>query len=150
MQRSSDVLSASKSFAALLLPPHVQQALRDAGFRRPSPVQEAALPLARLGADLIVQAKAGTGKTLVFAAAAVERVDVANGAPQVGGACRRRRRRRTHAPRWPRPRQRRHVRQGGRASLQASCSGTKLPSRVYITDCSLAVLTLAAAGLPPA
>ena len=149
MQRSSDVLSASKSFAALLLPPHVQQALRDPGFRRPSPVQAAGRPLARLGADLIVQAKAGTGKTLVFAAAAVERVDVANGAPQVGGACRRRRRR-THALHWPGPRQRRHVRQGGRASLLASSSGTKLPSRVYMTDCSLAVLTLAAAGLPPA
>lgn len=97
MQRSLDVLSASKSFATLLLPPHVQQALRDAGFRRPSPVQEAALPLARLGTDLIVQAKAGTGKTLVFAAAAVERVDLTNGAPQVRGGTRRCRRR-THAP----------------------------------------------------
>lgn len=85
MQRTADVLAASKSWAGLLLPPHVEMALRDAGFRRPSPVQEAALPLARVGADLIVQAKAGTGKTLVFAIPAVESVDTSNGAPQVCG-----------------------------------------------------------------
>ena len=82
-RRTVDVLSSSRSFASLLLPPHIEQALREAGFRRPSPVQEAALPLARLGADLIVQAKAGTGKTLVFAVAAVERVDTACALPQV-------------------------------------------------------------------
>ncbi|EFN53228.1 hypothetical protein CHLNCDRAFT_12993, partial [Chlorella variabilis] len=70
-------------FEGLLLPPHILQALHEAGFRRPSPVQEAALPLARMGTDLIVQAKAGTGKTLVFAVAAVERVDLANSSPQV-------------------------------------------------------------------
>lgn len=85
VQRSADVLATSKSWAGLLLPPHVEAALRDAGFRRPSPVQEAALPLARLGADLIVQAKAGTGKTLVFAIPAVERVDLSNPAPQARG-----------------------------------------------------------------
>lgn len=81
--RTLDVLSSAKSFAGLLLPPAIGQALKEAGFRRPSPVQEAALPLARMGTDLIVQAKAGTGKTLVFAVAAVERVDLSNGAPQV-------------------------------------------------------------------
>ena len=84
-RRTLDVLAGTKSFAGLLLPPHIEQALRDAGYRRPSPVQEAALPLARMGTDLVVQAKAGTGKTLVFAVAAVERVDVNNGAPQVRG-----------------------------------------------------------------
>ena len=95
-RRTLDVLAGTKSFAGLLLPPHIEQALRDAGFRRPSPVQEAALPLARMGTDLVVQAKAGTGKTLVFAVAAVERVDVTNGAPQVGGPASRPRH--THAP----------------------------------------------------
>lgn len=81
-RRTADVLSAARGWGALLLPPALEAALRGAGFRRPSPVQEAALPLARLGADLIVQAKAGTGKTLVFAAAAAERVDLGNPAPQ--------------------------------------------------------------------
>lgn len=84
-RRTADVLAASKSWAGMLLPPHIEQALRAAGFRRPSPVQEAALPLARLGASLIVQAKAGTGKTLVFAAAAAERVELACSQPQVRG-----------------------------------------------------------------
>ena len=32
----------------------------------PSPVQRAAIPLGRLGADLVVQAKSGTGKTVTF------------------------------------------------------------------------------------
>lgn len=83
--RTLDVVASAKSFSSLLLPQHIEQALREAGFRRPSPVQEAALPLARLGTDLIVQAKAGTGKTLVFAVAAVERVDLSSAAPQVRG-----------------------------------------------------------------
>jgi superfamily II DNA/RNA helicase len=39
---------------------------------QPSPVQLAAIPLARLGVDLIAQAKSGTGKTLVFVVAALE------------------------------------------------------------------------------
>ena len=100
-RRTLDVLAGTKSFAGLLLPPHIEQALRDAGFRRPSPVQEAALPLARMGTDLVVQAKAGTGKTLVFAVAAVERVDISNGAPQVGAPASGPRR--THAPPGMRP-----------------------------------------------
>ena len=122
MQRSADVLSASKSFASLLLPPHVQQALRDAGFRRPSPVQEAALPLARLGADLIVQAKAGTGKTLVFAAAAVERVDLANAAPQVRGAAGPAAAARMHR-RPPGPRRRQPAQRGAGARSRAPSGG---------------------------
>jgi hypothetical protein len=32
----------------------------------PSPVQRAAIPLGRLGADLVVRAKSGTGKTVTF------------------------------------------------------------------------------------
>lgn len=81
--RSADVLAESRSFAALLVPPHIVAALRDYGIRAPSPVQHAAVPLARLGADLIVQAKAGTGKTVVFAVAVAERVDLAQRVPQV-------------------------------------------------------------------
>jgi ATP-dependent RNA helicase DDX20 len=83
MDRTLDVLGDAPSFADLLLPTATVHALRAAGFLRPSPVQQAAIPLARLGADLIVQAKAGTGKTLVFAVAAAERVDGANCLPQV-------------------------------------------------------------------
>eukprot|EP00967_Tisochrysis_lutea_P101596 scaffold152557_cov20-Tisochrysis_lutea.AAC.1 len=49
-------------------------ALAACGFERPSPVQEAAIPLGRVGSDLIVQAKSGTGKTAVFAIICLERL----------------------------------------------------------------------------
>ena len=49
--------------------------LADAGFRIPSPVQRSAIPLGRLGADLVVQAKSGTGKTVTFGAILLDRVD---------------------------------------------------------------------------
>ncbi len=48
--------------------------------------QEAAVPLARAGADLVVQAKSGTGKTAVFGIAAVERARLDLPAPQVAAA----------------------------------------------------------------
>ena len=45
------------------------------------------MPLARSGADLVVQAKSGTGKTLVFGVAAVELVRLDVPLPQVLAAC---------------------------------------------------------------
>ena len=44
------------------------------------------MPLARSGADLVVQAKSGTGKTLVFGVAAVELVRLDVPLPQVPAA----------------------------------------------------------------
>jgi len=46
--------------------------LNKAGFYKPSPIQLQALPLALLGIDLLIQAKSGTGKTLVFSITALE------------------------------------------------------------------------------
>ena len=46
------------------------------------------MPLARSGADLVVQAKSGTGKTLVFGIAAVELVRLNVPLPQVPAAAR--------------------------------------------------------------
>ena len=40
--------------------------MNDAGYTHPSPVQWSTLPLANIGVDLVIQAKSGTGKTLVF------------------------------------------------------------------------------------
>lgn len=82
--RTSDVRPAAESFAEFLLPEWLLKGLNDAGFMQPSPVQEAAIPQARCGADLVVQAKSGTGKTAVFGVIAAERVDVSNPNPQVG------------------------------------------------------------------
>ena len=66
-----------------MVPEPLVAALAAAGFERPSPVQKAAIPLGRTGADLIVQAKSGTGKTVVFAIICLERVKLAANTTQV-------------------------------------------------------------------
>ncbi len=82
-QRTADVIAEATSFHDLLLPQAMVNALAAAGFQRPSPVQQEAIPLGRVGSDLIVQAKSGTGKTVVFAGICLERVDRDIGRPQV-------------------------------------------------------------------
>jgi ATP-dependent RNA helicase RhlB len=52
----------------------LQQGLADAGFIHCTPIQAAALPLALQGKDLAGQAQTGTGKTLAFALAALQRL----------------------------------------------------------------------------
>ena len=44
----------------------IQQAISDAGFKEPSPVQKEAIPLILGGSDIIAQAQTGTGKTAAF------------------------------------------------------------------------------------
>ena len=53
--RTNDIEGDASSFRELILPEELLSALSSAGFKRPSPVQYEAIPLARLGADLIVQ-----------------------------------------------------------------------------------------------
>ena len=65
----------------LLLPGAVCGALRRAGFAAPAAVQAQALPAGRAGADLLVQARAGSGKTLAFAVLALERAARSTGRP---------------------------------------------------------------------
>lgn len=52
----------------------IQNALRDMGFERPTPVQALAVPLALEGKDLLIQARTGTGKTGAFALPILERI----------------------------------------------------------------------------
>ena len=49
---------------------------RESGFVRPSPIQLAAIPNAKIGLDMIVQAKSGTGKTCVYVVTALEMLKV--------------------------------------------------------------------------
>lgn len=72
--RTDDVWSDAESFAELGISERVLRGLSAAGYLRPSPVQRAVIPRGRLGGDLIVQAKSGTGKTVVFAVIALEAV----------------------------------------------------------------------------
>jgi ATP-dependent RNA helicase RhlE len=54
------------SFSGLALAPELLDAVRDAGYTHPTPIQEQAIPLALAGRDLIGLAQTGTGKTAGF------------------------------------------------------------------------------------
>ncbi|KAJ1656038.1 hypothetical protein IWQ61_004325 [Dispira simplex] len=60
-------------FEDLVANPELLQALKTAGYCQPSPIQWKAIPLGRLGFDLVAQAKSGTGKTIVFAILVLEK-----------------------------------------------------------------------------
>ncbi|TGZ72052.1 hypothetical protein CRM22_002309 [Opisthorchis felineus] len=66
---------SSVRFSDLHVAPLVLRGLTDNGFSRPSPVQVKAIPLGRMGLDLIVQAKSGTGKTVVFVVVLLESIN---------------------------------------------------------------------------
>lgn len=57
---------ATISFDQLDLAPEVLNAVRDAGYTHPTPIQQQAIPLAMAGRDLIGLAQTGTGKTAGF------------------------------------------------------------------------------------
>jgi superfamily II DNA/RNA helicase len=68
-----------RSFSDLGVDDAVVKALADAGIFDPFPIQELSLPMALAGADIIGQARTGTGKTLAFGIPLVQRVDPAAG-----------------------------------------------------------------------
>ena len=55
-----------KNFTEMNISEAVLAKLRRLGIDTATPVQEKAVPLVRSGADVIVQAPTGTGKTLAF------------------------------------------------------------------------------------
>ncbi|KAJ3217610.1 DExD/H-box ATP-dependent RNA helicase dhh1 [Dinochytrium kinnereticum] len=50
--------------------------LFEAGFEKPSPIQEEAIPIALAGRDILARAKNGTGKTGAFVVPTLDRIDV--------------------------------------------------------------------------
>ncbi|MFA6035412.1 MAG: DEAD/DEAH box helicase [Candidatus Micrarchaeia archaeon] len=51
------------------------QALHEMGFKEPTPIQAAAIPLAMQGEDVIGQAQTGSGKTVAFGIPIMEKMD---------------------------------------------------------------------------
>ncbi|MCI0427601.1 MAG: DEAD/DEAH box helicase [Nitrospiraceae bacterium] len=62
------------TFADMNLPQSLAQRLTQAGLMAPTPVQQAAIPLALKGLDIMAQAKTGSGKTLAFLLPIIEQV----------------------------------------------------------------------------
>lgn len=52
------------------------------GFEKPSPVQEAAIPVALAGRDILARAKNGTGKTGAFLIPTLQLIDQTNNSIQ--------------------------------------------------------------------
>jgi superfamily II DNA/RNA helicase len=86
MKRSRDVrIEEDVEFDALITNKDLLKGIKASGYERPSPIQLKAIPLGRLGVDLIAQAKSGTGKTVVFGSIALEGIDLSVLDPQVYG-----------------------------------------------------------------
>lgn len=64
-----------ESFSELDLSPVMRQALKKAGFEKPSPIQGSLIPFALDGLDVIGQARTGTGKTAAFSIPILEQLD---------------------------------------------------------------------------
>ncbi|SIT82190.1 DEAD/DEAH box helicase [Edaphobacillus lindanitolerans] len=63
------------NFSEMNLKPFLQEAIRSIGFREPTPIQEAVIPLVLKGKSTIGQAHTGTGKTHSFLIPIIERTD---------------------------------------------------------------------------
>src|SRR6195952_4539444 len=62
------------TFADLGLSPEVVRAVTEAGYEKPSPIQEAAIPVALTGRDVLGIAQTGTGKTAAFTLPMIDRL----------------------------------------------------------------------------
>ena len=64
------------TFANLGVIDPIVRALDQVGITTPFPIQAMAIPIALAGADMIGQARTGTGKTLAFGVALLQRIVV--------------------------------------------------------------------------
>ncbi|MCB1648002.1 MAG: DEAD/DEAH box helicase [Gammaproteobacteria bacterium] len=64
------------SFAELDLPHFLQETLSKVGYEKPSPIQQATIPVLLQGRDVVGMAQTGTGKTAAFALPILSRIDL--------------------------------------------------------------------------
>lgn len=72
-------MSTTKTFADYGVEQTLCDSLAEVGITTPFPIQEMTLPLALNGADIIGQARTGTGKTLGFGLPMLQRIDTGQG-----------------------------------------------------------------------
>lgn len=80
---STEQTQETPSFSELGLAPAILQAVQQAGYETPSPIQAQSIPPLLAGRDLLGQAQTGTGKTAAFALPLLSRIDVKNKATQL-------------------------------------------------------------------
>jgi len=69
-------------FDNLELSSQLMQALNDAGYETPTPIQEQMIPAVLSGRDVVGQAQTGTGKTAAFALPILEKIELDQHEPQ--------------------------------------------------------------------
>ena len=72
----------SLPFSEFNLSQETNQAIREAGFTKPTPIQQKALPHVLAGKDVMGQAETGTGKTIAFILPIIEKIDSQRVSPQ--------------------------------------------------------------------
>lgn len=80
---SSETIETTVTFGDLALIEPLQQALRNVGYEKPSPIQLQAIPHLLEGKDLLGVAQTGTGKTAAFALPLLSRIDLNVKKPQI-------------------------------------------------------------------
>ncbi|RPA76092.1 DEAD-domain-containing protein [Ascobolus immersus RN42] len=70
-------------FEDLYIKREILMGVFEAGFEKPSPIQEETIPVALTGRDILARAKNGTGKTAAFVIPALERVNPKSNKTQV-------------------------------------------------------------------
>lgn len=74
--------NATTGFENLELSSQIMQALTDAGYETPTPIQEQMIPAFLAGRDVVGQAQTGTGKTAAFALPILDQIDLDQHEPQ--------------------------------------------------------------------
>jgi ATP-dependent RNA helicase DeaD len=72
---SSETFDTTKTFADLGLTAAVLEGLTKRGFKHPTRIQAALIPVALAGKDVLGQAKTGTGKTAAFGLPLLQKLD---------------------------------------------------------------------------
>lgn len=75
------------SFADLNLPAFLLSALKEVGYEKPSPIQQATIPIILSGSDVVGMAQTGTGKTAAFALPILSKIDLKQHHPQALVLC---------------------------------------------------------------
>lgn len=75
------------SFAELDLPQFLQDTLNKVGYEKPSPIQQATIPVLLQGKDVVGMAQTGTGKTAAFALPILAKIDVTQARTQALVLC---------------------------------------------------------------
>jgi len=74
--KTSDVTDREgKEFEDFCLSRELLMGIFEMGWEKPSPIQEASIPMALSGRDILARAKNGTGKTGAYSIPALERID---------------------------------------------------------------------------